>query len=57
MLMLFFCCTLDQINAGLVSRRDFLKKKKIQILLFKNFLTGSVYHVKNIGLILVIFID
>ncbi len=23
-----FCCTLDQINAGLVSRRDFFKKKK-----------------------------
>ncbi len=23
--MLLFCCTLDQINAGLVNRRDFFK--------------------------------
>ncbi len=29
-----FCCTLDQINTGLVSRRDFFKKTLI--LLFKN---------------------
>ncbi len=36
--LICFCCTLDQcINAGLVTRRDFLKKKKaLQILLFKN---------------------
>ncbi len=36
-----FCCILDQINAGLVSRREFFKKtKKIS----QKILTGSVLH-------------
>ncbi len=30
------CCIFDQINAGLVNRRDLLKKT-LKILLFKNF--------------------
>ncbi len=37
-----FCCTLDQINAGLVSRKDFFKN--IKNLTVQKLLTGSVYH-------------
>ncbi len=32
-----FCCSLDQINAGLVSRRDLKKCNPVKILLFKHF--------------------
>ncbi len=37
-----FCCILDQINAGLVSRRDFFKKKNLTV---QKRLNGSVYHI------------
>ncbi len=39
-----FCCILDKINVGLVSRREFLKKN--QNLTVQKLLTGSVdmYH-------------
>ncbi len=43
--MLLFCCTLDQINAGLVSRRDFFKN--IKNLTVQKLLTDNVY--KNLS--------
>ncbi len=38
-----FCCSLDQINAGLESRKNFFKKKNIKNLTVQKLLTGSVY--------------